>query len=69
MKHTIISIKARDLKPGDVLATGAKVISAKVEKVVGYNVEEVNIVDDKLTYPVVGWSCSPDTDLRVTRTA
>lgn len=69
MNTKTITIKARDLKPGDILSGGQKVISAEVRTLVGYNIEQVHITDDSHKAPVVGWTCPPDTELRVTRAA
>lgn len=75
MTTKTITIQARNLKAGDILVSGAKVLTAQVREIVGYGMKEVFITDDKqpktstpgLTY--LGWTCAPDTELRVTRAA
>lgn len=62
-----ITITARELKAGDVLQYGGKVLSATIEIIKGYNVERVNVVNEEHHFPVVGWSLDPETKLQVTR--
>jgi hypothetical protein len=59
-------VQAKNLQPGDILVTGAKVLTVEVRTIPGYNGEEVRITDDRMK-AIKAWSVSPDTPLCVQR--